>query len=307
MSVKSEARDFQINTINKYAKSCEDSTSKLSDLLSLSGGSSSDLLKIRNGLRGLVKESKARRKSLKDADSVLSSLKMNFRITKTHKHEDELFDNLELYGKSVVTALENRIDGYKDSGGYKEWYNSTVDIDLSEHFDDTYLRVYGNRAGAPVDYNEMLDAMIDSGIASYKISSDDDSAEAADDASSAATDDTVDDEADTSDGDDGETSSGAVAETADASTSTILKVICILITEGSIICGPLADLIGGAIDKAAGSNKCKGKKAACRCACDAIICGGAGDGEEAIMGMDPEEECELEKDLCYDNCDNPDG
>ena len=306
MSVKSEARDSQLEVLKSYAKSCSDSSAELSSLLSSSDGSSSDLLKIRNRLRGLIKEAKSNRGALKSADSTLSDLKMKFTITKTEKHENALFEEIRDYRQNVVTALKGRVDGYEDSVSFSEWSKSRLGGDISDDFNNAIIVVYGVKSGVPVSYKEVLGAMDSAGMISYELAekSDEDAAEAAtDSAVSTSADDTVYDES-AEEGDDSGDFAEATVDAAKTAAGWAGEIICYLLTSGAWYCGPIGSIIDRIVEetKPKGGNPCKGEVGKCRCACyETYACGGAEGGLGGIM--DEEETCWEDLELCLDQCE----
>tara|TARA_B100000131_G_scaffold175032_1_gene169107 strand:- start:4185 stop:5105 length:921 start_codon:yes stop_codon:yes gene_type:complete len=306
MSVKSEARDSQLEVLKSYAKSCSDSSSELSYLLSSSDGSSSDLLKIRNRLKGLISEAKSNRGALKSVDSTLSDLNMKFTIAKTESHENALFEEIRDYRQNVVTALKGRVDGYEDSASFSEWSKSRLGGDISDDFNNAIIVVYGVKNGVPVAYKEVLAAMDSAGMISYELAekSNEDAAEAAtDSAVSTSADDTVYDESAEEDDDSGDFAEVTV-DAAKTAAGWAGEIICYLLTSGAWYCGPIGSIIDKIVEetKPKDSNPCKGKAGRCRCACyETYACGGAG-----IM-MDEDETCWEELELCLDQCDNEEG
>ena len=295
MSIASETRKLQIDRLKKYTKSCEDSTSALTSLMSTGSGGSSDLLKIRNGLRVLIKESKSNRQALKEADIMTIGAGMNLSVTRTQKHDDALHEKLALYRDSVLGVLKERKgDGYGPEGA-SHWVTESLHIDLTDTFAGAHLAIHGSRHGAPIEYDKMIDIIEESGLISYSDS-------ARDSAESTSMDDALDGEGSSSGGG----SESAPPPDVESSVGTTAKIICTLATGHGLICNFVGRLIDHIIDNAPGKNRCKGKVGRCMCACEREACdeGMISDGNPSLeeeSGM-TRAECAAAVRLCKNGC-----
>ena len=298
MSIASETRKLQIDRLKKYTKSCEDSTSALTSLMSTGSGGSSDLLKIRNGLRALIKESKSNRQALKEADIMTLGAGMNLSVTRTQKHDDALHEKLALYRESVLGVLKERKGAGYGSEGASHWVTESLHIDLTDMFAGAHLAIHGSRHGAPIEYDKMIDIIEESGLISYSDSAHD-SAESI----------TMGDVVLNLHGDNGGMGGGSESVPppgAESSMGSTAKIICTLVTGHGLICHFAGKLVDHIIDNASGKSRCKGKVGKCMCACERESCdeGMISDGSPSLeeeSGM-TRAECAAAVRLCKMGC-----
>ena len=302
-----ELRASQISALNKYSDDCENRSSRLRGMLQSSDRKVADLREMKRELKSFISLIKKNRQDVYEINSEIKSLgyePMDENINELMNSDRSLYESISFSQDVVAEELDARLgmlgdDSYIDSVTLVD----TTKAPLLYRVGDTgpALIIYGTKNNSRIGFDEILDSLRNAGF----IEEDDaESATSVDDSS------TSDDgtSGDGIGGDGDEEGSDGSSTSVDASIGRVAKIICILLTSGSKLCGPAAIFIDWLADKVkekSEKGKCKGKVAKCICDCHAVYqC--STEAGETILDIEPDEECEEMKSQCIDNCNNPD-